>query len=81
MTLAQANIEANLAATKSLMAAKTPHEVVDLQTGFARDRLEGMATETAKIGALTMNVASQALEPLRSRFDANARSVLRPFGL
>jgi phasin family protein len=81
MTLARANIDANLAATKSLMAVKTPHELVDLQTSFTRDRLEGMANETAKIGALTMNVASQALEPLRSRFDANTRSVFRPFGL
>jgi phasin family protein len=81
MTLARSNIDANVAATKSLMAAKTPHELVDLQTSLARDRLEGMANDTAKIGALTMNVASQALEPLRSRFDANTRSVLRPFGL
>lgn len=81
ITLTQASIDANVAATKSLMAVKTPHELVDLQTSFARDRLEGMANETAKIGALTMDVASQALEPLRSRFDANAKSVLRPFGL
>ena len=81
MTLTQANIDANVAATKSLMAAKTPHELIDLQTSLARDRLEDMAAETAKIGALTMDVASQALEPLRSRFDANARSALRPFGL
>ncbi|HEX9791020.1 MAG TPA: phasin family protein [Kiloniellales bacterium] len=81
MTLAQANIDANMAATKSLMTAKTPHELVDLQTSFARERFEGMAKETAKIGAMTMNVASQAMEPLRSRFDANTRTALRPFGL
>jgi len=81
MTLARANIDANLAVTRSLMAVKTPNEFVDLQTSFTRDRLEGMANETAKIGALTMNVASQALEPLRSRFDANTRTVFRPFGL
>jgi len=81
MTLAQANIDANMAATKSLMTAKTPHELVDLQTSFARERFEGMAKETAKIGAMTMNVTSQAMEPLRSRFDANTRTALRPFGL
>ncbi len=81
MTLTQANIEANLAAARGIMQAKTLREVIDLQSGLAQDGIERLADESAKIGALSMRVASQAMEPLQGRLDAGARMVFRPFGL
>ena len=81
MTLTQANIEANLAATKGIMTAKTLREVIDVQSGYAQVGIERMADESAKMGALSMRVASQAMEPLQNRLDANARMAFRPFGL
>jgi phasin family protein len=80
MTFTQANIEADLAAAKDILAAKTLNEAIDLQTGFVQARLERMTNETAKLSELSMHFASQALEPLRSRFDAHARTAFRSFG-
>ncbi len=77
MTFTQANIEADLAAAKDIMTAKTLREAIDLQTDFAQARLERMTSETAKLGELSMRLASQAFEPFRSQFDANAWTVFR----
>lgn len=84
MTFTQASIEADLAAAKNIMAAETLLEVIDLQTDFAQARLERMTSETAKLGELSLRIASLAMEPLRSRFDtnpwANAWTIFRPLG-
>ena len=73
MSFTQASIEADLAAAKDIMAAKTPHEAIDLQTSFVQASLERMTSETAKLGELSMRFASLAMDPLRSRFDENVR--------
>ncbi len=80
MTFTQASIEADLAAAKDIMTAKSFREALDLQTSFAQARLQRMTSETAKLGELSMRLASQAMEPLRSRFDANAWTIFRPLG-
>lgn len=77
MSFTQANIEADLVAATDIMTAKTLREAIDLQTDFAQARLERMTSETAKLGELTMRLASQAFEPFRSRIDANAWTVFR----
>lgn len=82
MSFTQASIEADLAAAKDILAAKTLHEAIDLQTSFAQARLERMTNETAKLGELSMRLASQAMEPLRSRLDSYATwTAFRPLGL
>lgn len=85
MSFTQASIEADLAAAKDIMAAKTLHEAIDLQTSFVQARLERMTSETTKLGELSLQLASLAMEPLRRRFDANTRAntwtVFRPMGL
>ena len=77
MSFTQANIEADLAAARDIMSAKTLREAIDLQTDFAQARLERMTSETAKLGELYMRLASQAFEPFRSRFDTNTWTVFR----
>lgn len=81
MSFTQASIEADLAAAKGILAAESLREAIDLQTDFAQARLARMTSETAKLGELSMRFASLVMEPLRSRFDANARTVFRPLGL
>ena len=77
MSFTQANIEADLAAAKNIMTAKTFREAIDLQTDFAQARLERMTSETAKLGEFSMRLASQAFEPFRRQFDTNTWTVFR----
>jgi len=80
MTLTQANIEADLAAAKDILAAKTLQEAIDVQAGFVQARLERLTSETAKLGEISMRLASQAMEPLQNRFDANTQTIFRSLG-
>jgi phasin family protein len=84
MSFTQANIEADIAAAKDIMTAKSLQEAVALQNDFVRARFERMTSETTKLGELSMRLASMAMEPLRSRFDANTANTwkaFRPLGM
>src|SRR3546814_4973928 len=45
MSIAQSAVEANIAATKALLGAKSVRELVDLQTEFSRSRFESLLAE------------------------------------
>lgn len=63
-------MEDNLSAAKSVMAAKTIQEAVDLQSGFARDALSGYLAHTTKMGEMYTKVLQEAAEPLNARLTA-----------
>ena len=81
MSFTQASIEADLAAARGILAAESLSEVIDLQADFVQARLARMTSETARFSELSMRFANLAMEPLRSRFDANAWTAFRPLGL
>src|SRR3546814_3696011 len=59
MSIAQSAVEANIAATKALLGAKSVRELVDLQTEFSRSRFESLLAASAKLTELGLSLRSE----------------------
>ena len=81
ISFTQTVVEANLIAARNVLTAKNWHEVIDMQSDFARNRFESVAAETAKLGEISLQVANQALEPIQSRIDISAQKLFQPLAL
>jgi phasin family protein len=63
----KAAIEESVTFTKSLLGVKSVKEAVDLQSGFARAKIEKAVSETNKVTDATVKLAEQAIAPLTAR--------------
>lgn len=77
LAFTQAALEDNIAQAQALFGAKNLKEVVDLQNDFARARLDRTIAETAKLTELSVQVASEAIEPLQKRVDVTVETLLK----
>ena len=77
LAFAQRSVEENMAQARALIGARDLQEVVDLQNGFAKQRLEETLAETAKLTELSTQVANEAIEPLQKRVDATVETVFK----
>jgi len=77
LAFAQRSVEENMAQAQALIGAKDLQEMVDLQSGFAKQRLEETLVETAKLTELSTQVANEAIEPLQKRVDATVETVFK----
>ena len=68
--------ETNVTATKSIMAAKSVREAVDLQSNFAKEAYETCVAEGNKLSEMGLNVANETSAPLAARF----KSTVDQFG-
>lgn len=62
--------EDNMSAAKSIMAAKSVREAVDLQSTFAKTAYEAYIAEGNKLSEMGVNVANEAAAPLTAQFKA-----------
>ena len=60
-----------MAATTAVLAAKSVHEVMDVQIGFAQQRYDDFLAEGTKISELSIKTANEARALLRKRFEDN----------
>ncbi|MGE3303831.1 MAG: phasin family protein [Hyphomonadaceae bacterium] len=63
-------LENHVAATKSLMTAKSVQEVIERQTEYARSAFDGYVAELTKMSDLMAGYAKDALKPLNERVSA-----------
>ncbi|MEQ9811275.1 MAG: TIGR01841 family phasin [Azospirillaceae bacterium] len=63
----QAMLEDSLEAMKALLGAKTISDVVDLQSSYTRQTLDGVVSESMKLSELAMKVANDATQPISSQ--------------
>jgi phasin family protein len=77
----QASIEKNLAATQTMMGARTLREAVDLQSNYARESFDSLVAETTKLTELSVEVANQAIEPLQTRANVTAEKLFKPLSI
>jgi phasin family protein len=61
------NAEANFDFLKALFAAKSPSEVIRLQTEFARRQVETMTSQARNLGALTQKAMTDAAESIKEQ--------------
>lgn len=74
---AQRSVEENMAQVQALIGAQSLQEILDLQSGFAKQRMEETLAETAKLTELSAQVANEAIEPLQKRVDVAVEKVLK----
>jgi phasin family protein len=60
--------EAQASAARALAAAKTPQELIELQTGFARTAFETGLAEFGRMSETFAASIKESLEPLNARF-------------
>ena len=67
------NAEANFDFLKALFAAKSPSEVIRLQTEFARRQVETMTSQAKNLGALTQKAMADAAESIKEQVAKSLR--------
>ena len=63
-------IEESIAATRALMGAKSIHEAIELQTGFAKTFFEAYVGQVKILNELFVGTAKDTFAPIQGRFDA-----------
>lgn len=69
-TYAKQSLEDSLAAGKAFFAAKSVHEAIEVQTGFAKSAFENYVTELTKFNKLITATAKDSFAPLEGRAQA-----------
>jgi phasin family protein len=70
MAFSKKSIEDQVAAAKSLAAAKSVQEVVELQTGFAKSALEAYVAQMNLMTEIVASSVKESLSPLNERVTA-----------
>lgn len=74
----QNSADQSVATAKAVAAAKTVQEVVDLQSMFAKNSIEGFLAESSKISDLSLKVANEAFAPLNAKVNEAVEILSRP---
>lgn len=78
LAFTQVSFENNAAAAKALMGAKTFQEVVELQTEYSRKNFDSIVAESSKLTELSVDIANQAIEPLKSQANQSVERLWKP---
>jgi phasin len=65
--IAQRNVNSGFDLAKSLAAAKSVQEAVEVQTGYWRNQLGTSSAQAEEVRALSTKVAADTLEPIKSQ--------------
>ena len=77
-SLTQTAMENAVDAGKTLMAAKTVNEMVDLQVDMVRGNIDAAVAETTKLSEMTFKLTNETLRPLQDRFTVNMEKAMKP---
>jgi phasin family protein len=64
------SVEESIAAGKAILGAKSVHEAIELQTGFAKSAFENYVAELTKFNQLFTAAAKDSFAPLQARAQA-----------
>ena len=70
MDFLRKSAEENVSATKSIMAAKSVKEAVDLQSSYAKSAYEACVAEGNSLSEMGVKLANDAAAPITERFNA-----------
>jgi len=74
---AQETAEKGAEVAKAVMSAKSVQDAIDVQTDFAKQRFDSMATESAKISEMSVKATNEALAPIQMRFDDSVSKFMK----
>ncbi|MBV8976333.1 MAG: TIGR01841 family phasin [Alphaproteobacteria bacterium] len=64
------SVEDSITAAKAVMASKSVHEAIELQTDFARTAFEGYVNQMTKLGEIMVAATRDSFAPLQGRVQA-----------
>lgn len=73
----QTSFAQNVEAAQNLMRVRSVREAVDLQSEYTRRNIDRLTKETAKLAELSVEVATQVLEPWQAQVGRAAQKVLK----
>lgn len=65
-------------ATRSLFAAKTVREIVDLQSTYTKTAFDGFVAESSKLSELGLKVTNDAVAPIAARVNVAVEKLAKP---
>lgn len=71
----QAWIEDVVTVSKELASCSSVDEVVEVQNSFSQKTMDGFVAETSRISEMSITVANEAIEPIKSRVDATVETI------
>src|SRR5208282_363932 len=74
----QTSIEKGVANAQALFGVKTLRELVELQTGMARETFDSLVEQGTKLGELSVKVANEAFGPIQEQLNVTVEKILRP---
>src|SRR3546814_3934901 len=77
-SFAQASAEKNAEAAKSLLAAKSLKDVVDVQANYARTSFDTLVAEGTRINEMTIKVANETFAPIQDRLNVAIEKAFKP---
>ena len=72
--IAQSNLNSGFELAKQLASAKTPAEIMELQTAYLRKQVQTLAAQAEEIRALSTQVATDTAEPLKAHVSRSMES-------
>lgn len=75
---AQTQAEANVAAAKKLMGAKTINDVVEIQSELARSQFDAYVAEGTKVSEMYLKVANETVEPIQAQMNVVVERIMKP---
>jgi phasin len=66
LDMAKANTNAGFDFAHSLIGVKSPSQVMELWTGFARSQMEILTGQTKQLAELSQKIASETAEPIKT---------------
>lgn len=68
----------NVANMKALMAVKTPQDLLNIQSTFAKSTFDNFVAEGSKLSEMGVKVTNEALAPINARVNATVEKLAKP---
>ena len=78
ISFTQIAMETGMAAARSLAAAKSLGEMIELQRDYSRNSFDSLLSEGAKLTDRSIALANDAMEPLQSRMTVTVEKMMKP---
>jgi phasin family protein len=79
LEIAQSSFEHAALAAQAFFGAKTLQDVIELNNRYAKLSVDSFLANSAKLSDLTVQLATDAAQPLKARVDATVGQLARPF--
>ena len=75
---AKGTVDNNVAMMQAMMAVKSPRELVDIQSSFAKSSFDSFVAESSKLSEMGVKVTNEAMAPISARVNATVEKFSKP---